>query len=104
MSGHPSLAWVPDLDLARRRLAAGTKIEGVPWPEVAAAALVARGALGLDRATWAERLQVDEAVVTAVEAGVVAEPDVPPALVQACGLRSPRGARTPGSWPDGSSR
>jgi hypothetical protein len=86
MSGHPSLAWVPDLDVAlgvlTRRLAA----EGVHWPEIAAAALVARGAAGVDRASWATQLLVSAALVSAVEAGEVPLPDVPASLRRACGL------------------
>lgn len=84
---HPSLAWRPDLDGARRRLTERMDAEGAPWPDVAAAAVVARGAAGLDRASWAAQLQVLDEVVEAVEAGTVAADEVPASLRFACGLR-----------------
>ena len=74
---HPSLAWTPDLELCRRRLADELRDGGAPWPDVGAAALVARGAAGLDRSAWAVELRVREDEVVAAEAGLLSADECP---------------------------
>lgn len=68
-SRHPSMAWSPDLDVCRRRLADVLAAEGAPRPEAAAAALVSRGAAGMTPEQWAAKHGVPVEAVAAVEAG-----------------------------------
>jgi hypothetical protein len=76
---HPT-AWRPDMSRMRMRMAEVLASAGVAHPDVAASALAARGALGLDRQCFAQLLALDESMVVAVEGGAVAATAVPPSM------------------------
>jgi hypothetical protein len=78
---HPSAAWRPDLDRLRDRLADELRRRDAPWPELGAAALVARGLAGADLEHWSRATGVGEEVVADVERGCRAAGDIPPGLL-----------------------
>ncbi|HET7487020.1 MAG TPA: hypothetical protein VFJ85_03770 [Acidimicrobiales bacterium] len=67
---HPSARWPLDVGRMQARIAADLAAAGHPWPARAAALLATRGRLGLDRAAFAELLEVPENAVAAMEEGV----------------------------------
>jgi hypothetical protein len=72
MNRHPSTAWRPDLDRCRWRLTERLEDDvEAPWPELGAAALIARGTTGLRLEQWAEQVGVDMEIVEAAEAGAL---------------------------------
>lgn len=70
---HPSAgAWRPDLARMEQRLTEALRAEGVPFPEVGAGALTARGRVGADRLEWASQHGTDAELVLAAEEGLLA--------------------------------
>jgi hypothetical protein len=81
MSRHPSgRASRADLEVLARRMVDGLRRGGAEYPEVAAAALVARGAAGGDRHRFARRHGVDPALLARIEAGRCPMHEVPAPL------------------------
>jgi len=76
---HPA-AWRPDMRRMRMRMAEVLAADGVLHPDVAASALAARGALGLDLRCFADLLAMDESTVAGVEAGAIGTEAVPPPM------------------------
>jgi hypothetical protein len=90
-----STGWATDLDALRRRLAERLRRSGASHPDVAAAALAARGDVGLTVEEWALMTGVEGWAIDEVERGDVAWGDVPPPLREHLGAvvslgRSPR--------------
>lgn len=77
---HPSGQWRPDLARMADAVADRLAGEGHPFPRFAASVLAERGRLGMDRATFAAHLGLDEPTIAAAEDGVLAPADAPPAL------------------------
>jgi ribosome-binding protein aMBF1 (putative translation factor) len=78
---HPAATGrVGDRTRLERALADRLAAAGLAHPQVAAAAMAARGAAGLTVEAWARRLGVPESVVLAVEGGEVG-PDALPATL-----------------------
>lgn len=76
-SADPPPTWSTDLDLLRGRLAERLRSGGAIHPDVAAAALAARGTQGLTVEEWALMTGVEGWRIDDVERGDVAWPDVP---------------------------
>ena len=80
---HPS-QWRPDAGRLRARLELELKRREAKWPEVAAAALVARGMAGVGVEEWARTAGVAAEVVRRTEAGALAPSEVPVTLARRC--------------------
>jgi hypothetical protein len=77
---HPSGQWRPDLARLAAAVADRLAVEGHPFPHFAASVLAERGRLGMDRATFALHLGLDEPTIAAAEDGALAPADSAPAL------------------------
>ena len=84
---HPARAWRPDLERCARVLAEQLEHEGARWPEYAAAALVARGSVGMSLHQWARRLDVSSELVASAEAGALSPEEWPDQLWREIGAR-----------------
>lgn len=79
---HPS-AWRPDLALLAERLAADLRGRDSPWPDVGAAAVVARGLAGERMKAWAAMHEGTEDEMRAIEEGQRPHDELPGSLRRA---------------------
>jgi ribosome-binding protein aMBF1 (putative translation factor) len=77
---HPAGQWRSDITRMARAVAERLRAEGHPFPEFAASVLAERGRLGMDRATFAAHLGLDEGTIAAAEDGSLAPTDAPASL------------------------
>ena len=82
VTSSPATDWSADLTGYLERQAERLAARGVPHPDAAAAALAARGRLGLDRDAFARRLRVAPASVVEAESGRLPVDHFPPALAR----------------------
>ncbi|MFN8040191.1 MAG: hypothetical protein U0Q07_13350 [Acidimicrobiales bacterium] len=82
VTSSPATDWSADLTGYLERQAERLAARGVPHPDAAAAALAARGRLGLDRDAFARRLRLPATTVAAAEAGRLPLDRFPPPLAR----------------------
>lgn len=75
---HPAASWAPDHERLRRQLASRLHEEGHPTPAFSATLLGVRGVLGMDRATFAGAIGVEEHRLVAMEEGGAGAPPEEP--------------------------
>lgn len=95
------------LDTAHRGIARAFAAEGIQWPALSGAVVAARGALGLDPASFARLLRITLATAIALERGGCAPALAPPRLADVApdidwaALGVPVRARAPTDTPEG---
>lgn len=85
---HPSWSWRPDVGRLERRLADELRARASPWPDVGAAAVMARGMSGDQREAWAEMHGVSEDELEAIEQGRTRPAAVPRSLLAVLARRA----------------
>lgn len=80
---HPSGGpWQPDIARMTARISQVVEASGGEWPELAAAALAARGTAGAEAGPWAGLFGLSEAALDAIERGEVPGDQVPLRLLE----------------------
>lgn len=80
---HPATSWRPDLGRLAGRLEAELRARASPWPDVGAAATVARGLAGMTAEKWAAEHGMTEDEVHQMEVGQRTWDELPATVRQA---------------------